>query len=574
MKQFLLILLLFFTSLIGFSQIYQNPNPTLYGIRYNRGKFDSTLHYPTVCGKPVGRAALKDNVYNQSAFVFDSCHNHLYAFNPKDSSWLCVDSSNTATTDTSNLSARINKKVDSVYKVNDSTIGFKINGTAYSFLIRGNIKDSIYTFATPYKVKSDSIILATAINGKQATITPSSTVKQYWNGYKTFASLLTDSINEGSANKYYTDARARSSLSATSPLVYNSSTGSFSINTLDSTNVSGLHSEGYYNTKYAAVGSSGGLTGSGTVSSSIVPFATWSITNSKLSNTSTYLTEDTTSGKITFNSSVTASGAKAIGTIVTDTLKAAANSDTLSALELAPTFISNGKTGLTNAVLRWANGNIVERGSVLPSSYGSTDVILKQNTQLISAFNSNNSYYGYMQLSNLSASPIIGTTYNSGKINFVVGSNTSYFDGGGNLFCNGSANIGNTGSLTATAPNGTIGNIFPMNSSGQTIIQNGYANSSASIIFKTSPITNGIFVEQARFTYGGKLLLNTTSDDGVNQLQVNGSAKATQYRLSALNTAPASSTDTGTTGEIRVTSTYIYICTTTNTWVRTALSTF
>jgi hypothetical protein len=52
-------------------------------------------------------------------------------------------------------------------------------------------------------------------------------------------------------------------------------------------------------------------------------------------------------------------------------------------------------------------------------------------------------------------------------------------------------------------------------------------------------------------------------------LTVNG-----KYRLSALNTAPSSATDTGTTGEIRVTSTFIYICTATNTWVRAALSTW
>ena len=47
-----------------------------------------------------------------------------------------------------------------------------------------------------------------------------------------------------------------------------------------------------------------------------------------------------------------------------------------------------------------------------------------------------------------------------------------------------------------------------------------------------------------------------------------------QYRLSALNTAPASATDTGTTGEIRITSGFIFICIATNTWVRAALSTF
>jgi hypothetical protein len=38
--------------------------------------------------------------------------------------------------------------------------------------------------------------------------------------------------------------------------------------------------------------------------------------------------------------------------------------------------------------------------------------------------------------------------------------------------------------------------------------------------------------------------------------------------------APATSTSTGTTGEIRYDATYIYICTGTNTWKRTALTTW
>lgn len=50
--------------------------------------------------------------------------------------------------------------------------------------------------------------------------------------------------------------------------------------------------------------------------------------------------------------------------------------------------------------------------------------------------------------------------------------------------------------------------------------------------------------------------------------------QATQYRLSSLNTAPASATATGTTGEIRITSDYIYVCIATNTWVRAALTTW
>jgi len=49
---------------------------------------------------------------------------------------------------------------------------------------------------------------------------------------------------------------------------------------------------------------------------------------------------------------------------------------------------------------------------------------------------------------------------------------------------------------------------------------------------------------------------------------------AGQYILSDLNTAPSSATDTGVKGEIRITAGFVYVCTATNTWVRTALSTW
>jgi hypothetical protein len=50
------------------------------------------------------------------------------------------------------------------------------------------------------------------------------------------------------------------------------------------------------------------------------------------------------------------------------------------------------------------------------------------------------------------------------------------------------------------------------------------------------------------------------------------SVTATQFRLSALNTAPVSSTATGTTGEIRIDAFYIYICIATNSWKRVAIA--
>jgi len=53
-----------------------------------------------------------------------------------------------------------------------------------------------------------------------------------------------------------------------------------------------------------------------------------------------------------------------------------------------------------------------------------------------------------------------------------------------------------------------------------------------------------------------------------------GKVHADQYKLSDLNTAPSSSSDTGVKGEIRVTADAIYICIDTDTWVKTNLTTF
>jgi len=49
---------------------------------------------------------------------------------------------------------------------------------------------------------------------------------------------------------------------------------------------------------------------------------------------------------------------------------------------------------------------------------------------------------------------------------------------------------------------------------------------------------------------------------------------ASQFKLNALNAAPASATATGVLGEIRYDANYMYVCTATNTWKRSALTTW
>lgn len=71
---------------------------------------------------------------------------------------------------------------------------------------------------------------------------------------------------------------------------------------------------------------------------------------------------------------------------------------------------------------------------------------------------------------------------------------------------------------------------------------------------------------------GGNVGVQNTSP--AYPFDVTGISQASQFKLSALNTAPASATATGTVGEIRIDANYIYICTATNTWKRSAIATW
>jgi hypothetical protein len=86
-----------------------------------------------------------------------------------------------------------------------------------------------------------------------------------------------------------------------------------------------------------------------------------------------------------------------------------------------------------------------------------------------------------------------------------------------------------------------------------------------------SPIIFGLNVanERARIDSSGRLLVGTSTDTGGSLFQVNGN----RIRIATAKT-PASATDTGSAGEICWDADYIYVCTATDTWKRTAISTW
>jgi hypothetical protein len=173
-------------------------------------------------------------------------------------------------------------------------------------------------------------------------------------------------------------------------------------------------------------------------------------------------------------------------------------------------------------------------------------------------------------LNNTNASGVITAAYgihinaptNTGSINALYGiriegqtvgtiSGASY-----GLYCAGTSDknyIGGTLGIGITTPQSAKLHIISTTEQQRT----GYdaSNYYSTTVGSTGGVTFNAVGSGASFTFSDNVI-------------------STQYRLSALNAAPASASDTGTAGEIRITADYIYVCTATNTWVRTSLATW
>jgi len=156
---------------------------------------------------------------------------------------------------------------------------------------------------------------------------------------------------------------------------------------------------------------------------------------------------------------------------------------------------------------------------------------------------------------------------------------------------------------------GVYNKIFDINSSG---FARFYAYNSNVMIFSTTATgakSSNVLGDDFSFSAGGSTFSNTyiqrwssTSDmfgvrdmgirrntagvleiyDGITATGLEANRRdllvrnvtASQFKLTALNTAPTSATATGTTGEIRYDANYMYVCVATNTWKRSSLTTW
>jgi hypothetical protein len=196
----------------------------------------------------------------------------------------------------------------------------------------------------------------------------------------------------------------------------------------------------------------------------------------------------------------------------------------------------------------------------------------------------------------------VGQNNTTGNFNTFIGagSGQANVSGGDNTFVGTSSGLVNTGSLntflgTNTGRDNTTGqnNTFlgrsagQANTTGNSNVMIGQAagrfitgGSTANTISNNS-IYIGAETRAAADSQSNQIVIGHNATGLGTNTTVIGNSVTTitglygNIRLvSGMGTAPASATATGTTGDIVVTAGFIYVCTATNTWVRTALTTW
>jgi hypothetical protein len=167
---------------------------------------------------------------------------------------------------------------------------------------------------------------------------------------------------------------------------------------------------------------------------------------------------------------------------------------------------------------------------------------------------------------------VSSNTVNIGGTQFITGQKTFSSGGSTTSSLNSEANSGVVSAALFVSKSGggealqlvKTGNPRGVSSDLLSMINQGNMGTGAFINMAVSPTFSDVDFIKARISSGTEVFK-------VDKL---GKITATQFSITSLNTAPASATATGTQGEIRVTATHIYVCIATNTWVRSALTTW
>ena len=121
--KYILTIIITLCTIITYAQPAQYTPMTASGYQMKRLKVDSTLHLPSFCGVPT----ILSSTAKEGALAIDTCGGLLYMWT-RTGGWDTINVSGGSSTDTTSLSNRINLKIDSLKRSNDSVYAYR-NGT-------------------------------------------------------------------------------------------------------------------------------------------------------------------------------------------------------------------------------------------------------------------------------------------------------------------------------------------------------------------------------------------------------------------------------------------------------------
>jgi hypothetical protein len=252
-------------------------------------------------------------------------------------------------------------------------------------------------------------------------------------------------------------------------------------------------------------------------------------------------------------SAVVSSSLTSVGTIGTGVWEGTAIDKTY----LDATLVSTGDTGTVTSTMI-LDGTIVDAdinasaaiaGTKIDPDFGSQTVKTTGNVQIGSSF---------AGFGNGSGLEIERSTTSALRLTGASGVGCEFFNTGS------LASIQTRSAIPFTIQTNELERLRIASTGALNFIGAGTAGVTQAVSFNGSAPVDSLAIDSS-----GRLLINTSADSGGALLQVNGD----RIRVATAKT-PASATATGTAGEVCWDADYIYVCTATDTWKRTAISTW
>ena len=555
MRKLIIVLLVCFCQ-VSIGQVYQSMPQ--YGYSAPRMNFDSTLTIPTTNGVPT----LKSNITRKGALAIDSTNGRFYFYNPKTLVWDTIRGGTGTASDTASVVKALVHNQEATTLTKGSVV--------YLYGASGNVASvkRAYNTSDTFSSKTFAIVKEDIGAGQRGIVITQGVVDKLQLGsYSEGDIVWLDSIpgkftkNKPSAPYHQVFIGVVERANNGNGQLYVKVQNGYELGELHNVSINGQADNDvlYYqsSTRLWKAKSAYQLVDTSGLSSRINVKLTASDTASLSNRINTKLNlSDSTLYQTKFRSD----------TARTNTYSAIAGKFTLPSLTSGSVLFSNGTTiAQKNANLFWDNtNNRLGIGTSSPSMTldvsGRTNISYSATTDFpLNIRNTNSSAVTANVLSfDCSATgadqPVLVTLGSSNPkgISFFASNQAvtaSPVAAAFQMFSNSATN-------------------FP----GQLYFDAGATNNGA-IIFRSAQ-TAGTITQRMRIFSNGNVNIGSTTTDAGYLLNVQGTIRGTQFFLSALNTAPASATATGTLGEIRIDANYIYICTATNTWKRAAIATW